>query len=151
MRRQIITRRGERKLPLACNLTNKFFKETWAFEPPVPEEFCIERNDNNWVETQFADFTNLLAVLFEKVTRMFGCRIFRRRAIIQLFLITVSGDPVILHAGKFSAPACDWSQMFHGEIETDVAIKFPVGWISWIPFVRAPDLPACVRVPRKRR
>ena len=32
--------------------------------------------------------------------------------------------------------------MFHGQIETDVAIEFPVGWIAGIAFVRTPDLAA---------
>src|SRR5439155_2411382 len=68
-----------------------------------------------------------------------------------LFLITASGDPVIFHAGEFSVPTRDWSQMFHGQIETDVAIKIPVGRIAWITFVRAPDLPARITIARKSR
>ncbi|KAG0506089.1 MAG: hypothetical protein Udaeo_05370 [Candidatus Udaeobacter sp.] len=32
--------------------------------------------------------------------------------------------------------------MFHGQIETDVAIKIPVSWIAGIAFVRTPDLAA---------
>ena len=108
----------------------------------MPKQFCIEWSDNNWVETQFADFANLLPALFQKVTGVFRRGIFCRRAIIQLFFITASCDPVILHAGEFSAPARDRSQMFNGEIETYVAIKFPIGWIARITFLHAPDLPA---------
>ena len=41
--------------------------------------------------------------------------------------------------------------MFHGQIETDVAIKFPVSWIAGIAFVRTPDLAAGVRIPSEGR
>src|SRR5215469_3172742 len=82
---------------------------------------------------------------------MFGCGNLRRRAIIQLFLISSSSYPMIFHAREFSAPARDRTQMLHGKIETNIAIKFPVSRISWITLVRAPDLPTCVRVSRKRR
>src|SRR4051794_1222633 len=73
---------------------------------------------------------------------MFGCRIFSCRPIIQLFLIAPSGDPMIFYAGKFSASACERFQIFHGQIETDVAIKFTVSWIAGISFVCTPDLTA---------
>ena len=84
---------------------------------------------------------SLLPALFQKVARMFRRRIFRCGAIIQLFLITGPGDPMIFHAGEFSASARHRPQMFEGKIETDVAVKFPVGWIARITFMRAPDLP----------
>ena len=151
LRLQIFAWRAETQIRLVCCLPNKFFKEAGSFKPPMPKQFGIEWSYNDWIESQFADFANLLAALFQKVTGMFRRRIFRRHAVIQLFLITASGDPMIFHAGEFSAPASDWSQMFLGKIETDVAIKFPVNWIARITFVRAPNLPTCVRVPRKRR
>ena len=80
--------------------------------------------------------------LFQKVNCMLCCRIFRCRSVIQLFLIAASGDPMIFYAGEFSGSARDRSQMFHGQIETDVAIKIPVSWIARIAFVRTPDLAA---------
>src|ERR1700686_5146314 len=88
MRCQVFTRRGERKIALACNSANELFQETWAFAPPVAKQFSIEGSDNNWLKTQFADFANLLSPLYQKVLRMFRRRIFRCRPIIQLFLIT---------------------------------------------------------------
>ena len=48
----------------------------------MPKQFRIERSYNNWTKSQFADFANLLAALFQKVSRMFRRCIFRRRAII---------------------------------------------------------------------
>jgi hypothetical protein len=41
--------------------------------------------------------------------------------------------------------------MFHGQIETDVAIKIPISWIAWIAFVRTPDLAAGVGIPSEGR
>src|SRR6266446_299039 len=129
IRCQVFTRRGERKIALACRLANELLEKIWSFAPPVPKQFGIEGSDNNWLKTQFADSANLLPALFQKVLRMFLRRIFRCGAIIQLFLITAPGDPMIFHAGEFSASARDRPQMFEGKIETDVAVKFPVGWI----------------------
>src|SRR5438128_1671799 len=127
---QIFTWRGEPENSFVCRVADELFQEDWSFEPPVPKQFRIERSDNNRVETEFADFANLLAALFEKVNRMFCCRLFCCRPVIQLFVITASGDPMIFHAGEFSGSAGDRSQMFHGKIETDVAIKIPVSWIA---------------------
>src|SRR5436309_1789124 len=83
-------------------VAKELFQEDWAFEPPVPKQFCIEGSDNDWIKTQFADFASLLPALFQKMAPMFRSRIFRCGAIIQLFLITGPGDPVIFHAGEFS-------------------------------------------------
>jgi len=88
MRCQVFTRRRKSKISFACRLPNKLLKEAGPFEPPMPTQFGIERSYNNWIESQFADFANLLAALFQKVTRMFRRCIFRCRPIIQLFLIT---------------------------------------------------------------
>src|SRR6266481_1140428 len=41
--------------------------------------------------------------------------------------------------------------MFHGKIETDVAIKFAVSGISRVPFVSIPDLATRIGVPGERR
>ena len=142
MRGQIFTRRCEPEIPFVCCVANELFQENWSFEPPVPKQFRIERSDNDRVETDFADFANLLTALFQKVNCMLCCRIFGCRSVIQLFLIAASGDPMVFYAGEFSGSARDRSQMFHGQIETDVAIKFPVSWIARIAFVRTPDLAA---------
>src|SRR6476660_6288101 len=77
---------------------------------------------------------------------MLCCRIFRCRSVIQVFLVAASGDPMVFYAGEFSGSPCDRSQMFHGQIETDVAIKFPVSGIARIAFVRTPDLAAGVGI-----
>src|SRR5215471_11050079 len=151
MRCQIFTRCGEPEISFVSRLPNELFQEDWSFEPPVPKQFRIERSDNNRVETDFADFANLLAALFEKLNRMFCRRLFGRRPVIQLFIITASGNPMIFHAGEFSGSAGYGSQLFHWKIETDVAIKFPVSWITRITFVRIPDLAACVGIARKSR
>src|SRR5438093_13587527 len=108
-------------------------------------------SDNNRIETKFANFADLLPALFQEMRRMFRGRVFGRRAIIQLFLVPTSGNPVIFHTGKFSCSARDWFQMLHGKIKTNVTIKFPISWISRIAFVRAPDLPTRVAVARKCR
>src|SRR6476661_8421457 len=71
------------------------------------------------------------------------CRsIFRCRSVIQIFLVGAPGDPMVFYAGEFSGSARDRSQMFHRQIETDVAIKIPVSWIAGIAFMRTPDLAA---------
>src|ERR1043166_5828589 len=75
---------------------------------------------------------------------MLCCRIFGCRSVIQLFLISPTGDPMVFHAGEFSGSARDRSQMFHWQVETYVAIKFPVNWIARIPCVGTPDLAAGV-------
>src|SRR6478672_9317311 len=143
MRRQIFTRHCEPKLLFVCCVTNELFQENCSFEPPVPKQFSIERSDNDRLETDFADFLNLLTALFQKVNCMLCCRGFGCRSVIQLFLSSASGDPMIFYTGEFSGSPRDRPQMFHGEIETDVAIKIPVSWIARISFVRTPDLAAC--------
>ena len=60
MRGQIFTRRCEPEIPFVSCVANELFQENWSFEPPVPEQFRIERSDNDRVETDFADFANLL-------------------------------------------------------------------------------------------
>src|ERR671918_2114742 len=142
MRGQIFTWRGEPEVSFVCRVANELFQKNWPFEPPVPKQFRIERSDNDRLETDFADFANLLAALFQKVNCMLCCRIFGCRSVIQLFLVAASGDPMVFYAGEFPGSVRDRSQMFHGQVETDVAIKFPVSWIAGIAFVRAPSLAA---------
>ncbi len=60
MRGQIFTRRCEPEISFVCCVANELFQENWSFEPPVPEQFRIERSDNDRIETDFADFANLL-------------------------------------------------------------------------------------------
>src|SRR5262245_18203193 len=88
MCRQILTRRGEPEILFVCRLPNELFQEDWSFEPPVPKQFRIERSDNNRIKPEFTDFANLLAALFQKVDRMLCCRLFGRRPMIKLFVIT---------------------------------------------------------------
>src|SRR4029077_5019765 len=64
MRGQIFTRHCEPEISFVCCAANELFQENWSFEPPVPKQFGIERSDNDWVETDFADFANLLMDLF---------------------------------------------------------------------------------------
>jgi len=105
MRRQIFTRHCEPKLPFVCCVTNELFQENWSFEPPVPKQFRIERSDNDRLETDFADFLNMLTALFQKVNCMLCCRVFGCRSVIQLFLIAAAGDSMIFHAREFSGCA----------------------------------------------
>src|SRR6266481_78852 len=146
MRGQIFTRRCEPEIPFVCCVANELFQENWSFKPPVPEQFRIERSDNDRVETDFADFANLLMALFQKVNCMSRCHVFGCRSVIQLFLITASGDPMIFYTGEFSGSPRDRSQMLHGKIETDVAIKIPVSRVAGIAFARTPDLAAGVGI-----
>src|SRR5205823_5156460 len=101
--RQVFTWRCQAKISFVCRLANKLFEETRSFEPPVPKQFCIKWGDDNRVEPEIADLANLLPSLFQKVTRVLRRSIFRRAAIIQLFVIPGSGDPVVLHTREFSA------------------------------------------------
>src|SRR6516162_2020356 len=142
MRGQIFTRCCELQISFVCCVANELFQENWSFEPPVPKQFRIERSDNDRLETHFADFANLLMALFQKMNCMLSCRVFGRRSVIKLFLIAASGDSMIFYAREFSGSARDRSQMFHGQIETDVVIKIPISWIARIAFVRTPNLAA---------
>ena len=134
---------------LFSGLANEEFKKPWSFEPPVAKQFGVEWDDNDWIKTRFADLDNLPAPLLKKVRSMRFCRFFRCLAIIQFFFLAAPGDAIIFHAGKFSASACDRAQMLHRKIEADVAIKFTVGRITGITFVRTPDLPARLAVARE--
>src|SRR5262249_44113342 len=151
MRGQIFTRRCEPKIWFRCCVADELFQENWSLEPPVPKQFRIERSDNERVETDFADFANLLMALFQKVNCMLCCCIFGCRSVIQLFLIAASSDPMVFYAGKFPGSAGGRSQMFHGQVETDVAIKLPVSWMARITFVRTPDLATGVGIACERR
>src|SRR5215469_2441255 len=112
----------------------------------MPEQFRIERGDNDRIKTELADFPNLLTTLSEKMNRMTGGRVFGRHPVIQLFVVAMSGYPVILQTGKFSHSTRDRPQIFDGKIETDVAVKFAVSGISRVPFVGTPHLAARVGV-----
>src|SRR4029450_4164534 len=109
MRGQIFTRRCEPEILFASCVANELFQEHWSFEPPVPKQFRIERSDNDRIETDFADFANLLMALFQKVNCMLCCRIFGCRSVIQLFLIATSSDPMVFYAGEFSRSVRDRS------------------------------------------
>ena len=76
-------------------------------------------------------------------------RFFRRLAIIQFLLFTAPGDAMIFHTGEFSLPACDWPQMLHRKVETNVTIKFTISWTAWIALLRAPHLPARITITRE--
>ena len=141
---QIFTRRDELEIWFIYDVTNELFQKNWSFEPPMPEQFRIERNDNDRVKTEFADFPNLLTALSEKMIRMFGGRICGCHSVIQLFVVALSSDAVIFDSGKFSQSARGRSQVFDWKIETDVAVKFAVSGISRVPFVSTPDLAARV-------
>src|SRR5580765_6852068 len=64
MRGQIFARRCEPEIPFVSSVANELFQENWSFEPPVPKQFRVERRDDDRVETDFADFANLLMDLF---------------------------------------------------------------------------------------
>src|SRR5215469_13532712 len=106
----------------------------------MPEQFRIERGDNDRIKTELADFPNLLTTLSEKMNCMIGGRVFGRHPVIQLFVVAMSSYPVILQSGKFSHFTRDRPQMFDWKIETDIAVKFAISGISRIPFVGTPDL-----------
>src|SRR5215470_12089849 len=105
MLRQIFTRRCEPEISFVCCVANELFQKDWSFEPPVPKQLRVERRNNDRVETDVSDFTNLLTALLQKVNCMLCCRIFGRRSVIQLFLITAPGDPMVFYAGEFSRSA----------------------------------------------
>src|SRR5215208_265503 len=67
-------------------------------------------------------------------------RALRCRPVIQLFLIIASGDPMVFYTREFSGSARDRSQVFHWQVKTDIAIKFPISRMPRISFVRTPDL-----------
>src|SRR5262245_52983922 len=140
IRDQIFTWCCEPETWFVCYVSNELFQENWSFKPPMAEQFRIERSDNDGIETNFADFAGLLIALFQKLNCMLCCLIFGCRSVIELFLIAGVGDSVVLDAGELSGSTRDRSQMFHWQIETDVAIKFPVYRIAWITFLCAPDL-----------
>src|SRR5215469_17177052 len=143
---QIFTRRCELEIWVVCSVAYESFEENWSFKPPVTKQFRIERSDNDRFEAKFADFANLLKALFQKVIRMLCRRVFGCRSVIQLFLSARARDPMVFHAREFSDSASDRPQMFHRQIETNVAIKFPVRWITRVALMRTPHLAASVGI-----
>src|SRR5436190_21582238 len=72
--------------------------------------------------------------------------------IIKILFAVAIGDAVILDPGEFSQRRIRARpEMFEGELEADVAIKFPVRRIAGISFDCAPDLPARIAIPSKSR
>ena len=139
---EVLARRRQGQTLLLGDLANDKVKETRPFKPPVAKQFGVKGDNHDWIKAQGAEFTQLPSPLFNKVSGMHLDRFFRCLAVIQFFFLPVPGDAIIFYAGKSSASACDWAQMLHREIETDVAIKFTVSRIAGIAFVRTPDLPA---------
>src|SRR5438034_8925466 len=64
VRRQIFTRRGELEIWFVCDVANEWFQENWSFERPMPEQFRIERRDNDLFKCDVCDLPHLLMELF---------------------------------------------------------------------------------------
>src|SRR5439155_26901957 len=112
----------------------------------MTKQFRIEGNDHDWIDMECAQSTKLRPALFEEVVGMcVGC-FFRRGTIVQFFFRTAASDAVVFDAGELSHLARDGAEVLERKIETNVAIKFAIGGITGITFVRAPDLPARVPV-----
>src|SRR6266480_1083711 len=139
---EVLAQRRPAQIFVLDGFANNAVKETRPFKPPVAKQFGVKRDYHNWIKAQGAEFTQLPSPLFNKVSGMHLDRFFRCLSIIYFFFLAASGDTVIFYAGKTSASACDWAQMLHREIKTDVAIKFTVSRIARIAFVRTPDLTA---------
>src|SRR5690242_17264987 len=138
MRGQIVPWRRQTKILLiGSGCANERFKKTRTLEPPMAEQLRIERHNDNWIDIVGRELTELRAALLQK---MHGVRIsgyFSRGAIVQILVFFSSGNAVIFHAGKFANAARDWSKMFERQIKPDVAIKFAIGRIARITFLRA--------------
>src|SRR6266446_923508 len=141
-------RRCEPKIFVRVLFRSKL-EEAQPFEPPMPKQFRVKWNDNDRVEVERAESLELLSSLFEKMSGVPVRGFFRCTAIVEIFFNAPSGDAMIFYTGEFPDSARDRPEMVHRKIETDIPIEFPVGWIARITFLRAPNLPARIAVPRE--
>src|ERR1700736_539081 len=89
---------------------------------------------------------NLGPALLQKMVSVSVGRFRRRCAIVELLFAATACDSMIFHPGKFPGPPRDRPEMLEWKIETDVAIKFAIGWIARIAFVCAPNLAARIAI-----
>src|SRR5947207_4318463 len=148
--RQILAWRRQAKLFLIeSGFSNEELEKARPFEPPMPKQFRVEGDHDDWIGIERARAAKLRRALFEKMVRMFVDGSFRCGAIVQFFFLTAIGDAVVFDAGKFARPPRDRADVFEWKIEAGIAVKFPIRRVTGISFVRAPDLPARIPVARE--
>lgn len=113
------------------------------FKPPVPEELCVVRCDHDWLSVHYrCEILNLPFSVEHKVPGM--DRGFSQCAfpVVRLFVMGLSGDPVILYscADPSSARVDIRFYVFVVQIISDVPVKLPVIIVSRISFPCAPNL-----------
>ena len=80
-------------------------------------------------------------------------RAFGPGRIVEFLRLIATGDSMIFQARELANARRHRSRakVFHGQIESDVAIKIAIGRIARITFRGAPDLPAGIAIARKYR
>src|SRR6185503_5539744 len=111
-----------------------------------------ERHDNDRLEVGLPNFLQLAPSLLEIMGGVCIGRLFGQSAIVKVFVITATGNAVVLDADKFSLAACDKIDIFWRKIEADVAVEISICWIARIALLCAPNLAARFPVaPKDRR
>src|ERR1700704_6588083 len=68
---QIFARRCELKILLVeRDFADEQFEKARPFKPLVPEQFLVERNDDDWIDIERRDLAQLPATLLEKMIRV---------------------------------------------------------------------------------
>src|ERR1043166_7882724 len=148
---EVFARRGQLHNILRGDFADEQLQKARTFEPPVPEQFGIERNHDDWIEIRRDQSAEFFTALLDEMHRVrLSCSL-RCGAIVQFLFRMAAGDPVVFHAGKLAHAARDRAEMLQRQIETDVAIEVTICWIARVTFVRAPDLPARIAIAGERR
>src|SRR5207253_6431753 len=98
----------------------------WAFEPPMSEQFGIERDNDDRLELVTDKGLNLPAAHIQKMRRMRVGQAFRGGRIVKRLVTFARGNAVVFYAGKLSLPARDRSKMLERKIETCIPVEFAI-------------------------
>ncbi len=88
-----------------------------------------------------------------KIARVFGGPVKGDRRLVWLFMIGLSGNPIIFYS-QVAALAVSVKIGFYiviVQVETDVAVKITIGEIARITFFGAPNLLGRLQVPTESR
>ena len=116
----------------------------------MAEKLGVEWNGHNGMPIVGTKAFDISKALLDKMARVFACRHFCRRTIINFFRLIPTGHAVIFNAGKLWAVRGEWRKFLGRQIESNVTVEIAIIGVSGIARLYAPNLPAGIDIARER-
>ena len=140
---------------VVLELAEEELEEHRPLVPPVPEELCVVRRDDDGAAVHVrAQVLDLLLAVEHEVARVLGrAQVGLVRVVQALVVHRAVGDRVVLDAGeRADARRVDVRlDVVERQIEADVAVEVAVARVARVALLRAPDLLAALDVATERR